>query len=208
MAELPLPVHESADLAPYINKNKKLFWKAKTKGPYPWGDDAAGGEYPWLSFLGFQFKRDLTARLRPEAIGKRQRIISALATEAIQNYQRSVRHMRAPIAQERLIRSFRYRVLASSFGRHWEDETVDARNELSWHAWAGQLHRWPHDRSFLKRLDKHFRRAEAWIRKEIGANRGGRRMTKASEYQSASFFHLFAKLGLPSREDVHPDYKK
>lgn len=208
LADLRLPVHPFANPKLYVKKEKIIFWESKSKEPYSWGNNAARGEYPWLSFLGFQFKRDLIARLRPDAVEKRKRKISALAAEVIANYKRSIGRGRKPIDPERIIRSFRYRVLASSFGRNWDNTNGEARNDRSWYGWTGQLHRWPHDRKFLKLLDRHFRHGEARIRNEIGVKNTPRRMTSATEYRVASFFQFFRKIGFPHRDDARPDYSR
>jgi len=207
MAKLRLPVHPLSVLKPYISDGKKLFWKdAKSKGPYLWGNNVTMDEFPWLSFLGFQFCRDGTSRLRPESVNKRKDKISALATEVIQNYQESSRLGRSPLDPERLIRSFRHRVLASSFGRNWAEKAGNVHDDLSWFTWAGQLHRWAYDPGFLSLIDRHFRHQEARIRRRIGSADGSRRMTSASEYQTANFYHLFKRIGLPSCGEARPDY--
>lgn len=164
---LRLPIHPPAELLPYLGNNRPAFWAAKSRPTYAWGGDVHAGEFPWISVWGVQFRYDGKVRLRPESVRKLHLKMSALARQL-----RGLADQRKQLGDtgggngtlpslERIARFFKNKLMASAFGRNWQDPSRSSK--LCWDAWAGILKCWPHDRGFLRGFDRHLGRLVAGL---------------------------------------------
>ncbi|MCF8278604.1 MAG: hypothetical protein K9J17_17885 [Flavobacteriales bacterium] len=70
LTEIKLIGHDPKEVIEYPGE----FWKSKSKLPYCWHEnkrnDATKHHVPWLSFVGYQIKFDLTVRVRKSSLKK------------------------------------------------------------------------------------------------------------------------------------------
>ena len=201
LRELRLPTHPPERPEPYVGPQKKQFWESKSKSPYAWGSDIEAGEFPWIGFLGFQFRYDMKARLRSKSIKMQMDKIRIMADQTIEMYNKAVSRG-GP--RKCILQLFRGKVMASAFGKGWTDRRKPAMR--CWFAWAGQLRKWPYETAFLRRLDRYFHLQECRVKKAIGYVPKPRRRPRSVGRKDFSYFIQFQKATCSSAPETVPEY--
>lgn len=191
---LRLPIHPPTPLPTYVAPNKAIFWNAKSRPPYAW----CAGKFPWIGFLGFQFRYDGLARLRPRSVKKVHFKMSVLARQLSRpaNAKFPPDDPSTLTTPERLIRFYKNKVMASAFGRQWFQSPRSS--QLCWFGWASQLKRWPHQTHFLKNLDKHFGGVVTKLRFSLADNSSEIRSRR--DFRPWSFFLNFSRRASSKRK--------
>ena len=171
LCSLRLPIHAPVTPPPYLDKGKKQFWDAKSRAPYVWGANA----FPWVGFLGFQFRYDGLARLRPGTVKKMHMKMSKMARQ-LQSLAGKRKPNTTPTtikqpSAKRIRRFLLNKTMASAFGRNWQDRTRSSKRSIF--AWISMLKWWRHDRSFLGGLDRHLGRLATVVLRASSAEQDG-----------------------------------
>ena len=150
LSEIKLIGHNPIEVIEYSGE----FWKSKSKLPYCWHEnkrnDATKHHVPWLSFVGYQIKFDLTVRVRKSSI-KKEIEKQVAETDKVINL---VKKNKAFRISERAIK-FRLvqRLHAMSVGRK-SILMPDKAGKMCWSAGFRVLRGQPHVEYQLKHLDR------------------------------------------------------
>lgn len=137
LGKLRLTHHDPiATKATYSSKEKRKFWKAKTKETYLWGNRASDfSAIPRLSFVGYQLRYDGAVRIRPTSIQKELNKQSKIRKKFLENIKLALEHEKSVAYSEReLLASLEGRLRAGAIGKRpdWDLSCGLTESEFGW----------------------------------------------------------------------------
>ncbi|MEQ8238898.1 MAG: reverse transcriptase domain-containing protein [Cyclobacteriaceae bacterium] len=91
------------------------FWSSKSKAPYKWESIKDKSSIPWLSFVGYQIRHDLTVRVRRSSL---QKEVEKQVKELGQIIKSLKSHEKIKISKKAVKFRVGQRLLSMSIGRH------------------------------------------------------------------------------------------
>jgi hypothetical protein len=166
--EMKLLVHDPEIISTY----SKEFWKSKSKSPYKWESNAIlESNVPWLSFVGYQIRYDLTVRVRKSSLRKE---IEKQIKESDKLISLVKKNRKFIVSQRAIKFRIRQRLFAMSVGR----VTIynnDKKGQLCWTAGFRVLNNNNNIQFQIRHLDRkrgaQFKRIDNWLNKLNCKNR-------------------------------------
>lgn len=160
LRRLGLAHHRAVKVHPYHGKGMKRFWEGKSKHPYLWRAGEHGSGVPWIGFLGYQFKRDGTLRIRRTSIqreiAKQMQVVNdvvGMIRRAHAEAAASRKHYRVP-ATHRIEHGVLMHLIAMGVGRPPRHRTSPSPTSLCWCKGFPLLQNGPVALEPLKDLDR------------------------------------------------------
>jgi hypothetical protein len=169
--QIKLLVHDPETISNY----SKVFWKSKSKSPYKWESNSIlKSNVPWLSFVGYQIKYDLTVRVRKSSLKKE---IEKQIKESDKLISLIKKNRKFIVSQRAIKFRIRQRLFAMSVGR----VTIfnnDKKGQLCWTAGFRVLNKNKNVKFQIRHLDRkrsaQFKRIDNWLNKLNSKNRPDR----------------------------------
>jgi len=160
LGKLGLAHHPPHTVRRYWGRNMRRFWEEKSKLPYRWRSTGRALGVPWVGFLGYQFKRDGTLRIRQASIrreiAKQRKIVDdvlrSMQTAARAQRARGIAHKIPPT--HRIEHKVRMHLVAIGVGYPSEHGTSPSSSSLSWCKAYPLLRSGPVELQPLKDLDR------------------------------------------------------
>jgi hypothetical protein len=121
-----------------VNKYDKDFWATKSKSPYNWSNISSNASnVPWLSFVGYQIRRDGLIRVRKKSLFKeankqRDEVKQVLKSLGHNSKSRSQINANSRKSKKQQIFALESRLISMSVGRMKLYSYKTANNGLCW----------------------------------------------------------------------------
>jgi hypothetical protein len=163
LERLKLPVHPPTEVAPYRGPAKRQFWQGKSNKPYHWGQDTAGGDLPWIQFVGYQIRYDGLLRIRRKSLKRHLRKLTSAADDLLRQLtpskprpgERPVFSTRLRKSPRQILHRFRQKLLSMSVGRRTLRDKMESPLPMTWVAGYRGLHGRKFVSGMLALLDRH-----------------------------------------------------
>ncbi len=145
-----------------IKNYDKGFWdrSIKSKSPYKWKEKKENtSNVPWLSFVGYQLRRDGAIRARPSAItkqiAKQKEIVNKLKFKLGLNEKARIPNNLIKRNKKQILFRLEQKLISMSVGRIFLGEVIRKKAEFCWAAGFKLLNNPRHIKSQLKTLDRN-----------------------------------------------------
>lgn len=117
--KLRLAYHEpDASIKPYAGKEKRNFWRNKTKNTYLWSNNKTEPwAMPWLAFVGYQLRYDGMVRVRPSSLKKEIEKQRKTRKHFLKGIDEALKHNKKLNSKRGLLTSLEARLRASAIGK-------------------------------------------------------------------------------------------